>query len=59
VDPTTVTVTAPANNPEASLILVAWQGGRESSECGYLTLHQSLRISGGSGRNFFRAQKIH
>jgi hypothetical protein len=41
---TTVTVTALANSLEASLIVVAKQGGRESTGGSELTLHQSLRL---------------
>jgi hypothetical protein len=37
----TVTVTAPVYSIEASLILLASQGGRESSGGSDLTLHQS------------------
>jgi hypothetical protein len=39
-----MTVTAPANSLEASLIVVAKQGGRESTGGSNLTLHQSLRL---------------
>jgi hypothetical protein len=37
-----VTDTVLVNSLEASLILVAWQGGRECAGGSDLTLHQSL-----------------
>jgi hypothetical protein len=44
MDSTMASITAPVNSLEASLILVALKGGRESTGGSDLTLQQSLRL---------------